>query len=183
MAFISKPFDQKNENLINEDIQAEVVLVIAENGEQLGKMDLPDALRIADDRGFDLVCVAPNAPVPVCRLIDYSKYRYEQIKKAKEAKKNQRIIQVKEVRLSPTIDTHDFETKQRNAKKWLVDGDKVKVSCRFRGRMIEQANNTKELFIKFASEIEEVAQIDQQPYLDGRNMFMMLSPKTQKKKN
>lgn len=183
MAFISKPFDQKNENLINEDIQAEVVLVIAENGEQLGKMDLPDALRIADDRGFDLVCVAPNAPVPVCRLMDYSKYRYEQIKKAKEAKKNQRIIQVKEVRLSPTIDTHDFETKQRNAKKWLVDGDKVKVSCRFRGRMIEQANNTKELFIKFASEIEEVAQIDQQPYLDGRNMFMMLSPKTQKKKN
>ena len=183
MAFISKPFDQKNENLINEDIQAEVVLVIAENGEQLGKMDLPDALRIADDRGFDLVCVAPNAPVPVCRLMDYSKYRYEQIKKAKEAKKNQRIIQVKEVRLSPTIDTHDFETKQRNAKKWLVDGDKVKVSCRFRGRMIDQANNTKELFIKFASEIEEVAQIDQQPYLDGRNMFMMLSPKTQKKKN
>lgn len=183
MAFISKPFDQKNENLINEDIQADVVLVIAENGEQLGKMDLPDALRIADDRGFDLVCVAPNAPVPVCRLMDYSKYRYEQIKKAKEAKKNQRIIQVKEVRLSPTIDTHDFETKQRNAKKWLVDGDKVKVSCRFRGRMIEQANNTKELFIKFASEIEEVAQIDQQPYLDGRNMFMMLSPKTQKKKN
>lgn len=183
MAFISKPFDQKNENLINEDIQAEVVLVIAENGEQLGKMDLPDALRIAEDRGYDLVCVAPNAPVPVCRLMDYSKYRYEQIKKAKEAKKNQRIIQVKEVRLSPTIDTHDFETKQRNAKKWLVDGDKVKVSCRFRGRMIEQANNTKELFIKFASEIEEVAQIDQQPYLDGRNMFMMLSPKTQKKKN
>lgn len=183
MEFISKPFDQKNENLINEDIQAEVVLVIAENGEQLGKMDLPDALRIAEDRGYDLVCVAPNAPVPVCRLMDYSKYRYEQIKKAKEAKKNQRIIQVKEVRLSPTIDTHDFETKQRNAKKWLVDGDKVKVSCRFRGRMIEQANNTKELFIKFASEIEEVAQIDQQPYLDGRNMFMMLSPKTQKKKN
>ena len=183
MTFISKPFDQKNENLINEDIQADVVLVIAENGEQLGKMDLPDALRIADDRGFDLVCVAPNAPVPVCRLMDYSKYRYEQIKKAKEAKKNQRIIQVKEVRLSPTIDTHDFETKQRNAKKWLVDGDKVKVSCRFRGRMIEQANNTKDLFLKFAEGVGEIAQIDQQPYLDGRNMFMMLSPKIQKKKN
>ena len=183
MAFISKPFDQKNENLINEDIQAEVVLVIAENGEQLGKMDLPDALRIADDRGFDLVCVAPNAPVPVCRLMDYSKYRYEQIKKAKEAKKNQRIIQVKEVRLSPTIDTHDFETKQRNAKKWLVDGDKVKVSCRFRGRMIEQANNTKELFVKFAMGLEDIAQVDQAPFLDGRNMFMSLSPKLQKKKN
>ena len=92
-------------------------------------------------------------------------------------------MQVKEVRLSPTIDSHDFETKQRNAKKFLTDGDKVKVSCRFRGRMIEQANNTKELFFKFAAGLEEVAQIDQQPYLDGRNMFMMLSPKTQKKKN
>lgn len=169
--------------MVNDEIQAEVVLVISETGEQLGKLDLAEALRIADERGFDLVCVAPNASVPVCRLMDYSKFRYEQIKKAKEAKKNQKIVQVKEVRLSPTIDSHDFETKQRNAKKFLTDGDKVKVSCRFRGRMIEQANNTKELFFKFASGLEEVAQIDQQPYLDGRNMFMMLSPKTQKKKN
>lgn len=169
--------------MVNDEIQAEVVLVISETGEQLGKLDLAEALRIADERGFDLVCVATNAPVPVCRLMDYSKFRYEQIKKAKEAKKNQKIVQVKEVRLSPTIDSHDFETKQRNAKKFLTDGDKVKVSCRFRGRMIEQANNTKELFFKFASGLEEVAQIDQQPYLDGRNMFMMLSPKTQKKKN
>ena len=169
--------------MVNDEIQAEVVLVISETGEQLGKLDLAEALRIADERGFDLVCVAPNAPVPVCRLMDNSKFRYEQIKKAKEAKKNQKIVQVKEVRLSPTIDSHDFETKQRNAKKFLTDGDKVKVSCRFRGRMIEQANNTKELFFKFASGLEEVAQIDQQPYLDGRNMFMMLSPKTQKKKN
>ncbi len=169
--------------MVNDEIQAEVVLVISETGEQLGKLDLAEALRIADERGFDLVCVAPNAPVPVCRLMDYSKFRYEQIKKAKEAKKNQKIVQVKEVRLSPTIDSHDFETKQRNAKKFLTDGDKVKVSCRFRGRMIEQANNTKELFFKFAAGLEEVAQIDQQPYLDGRNMFMMLSPKTQKKKN
>ncbi len=169
--------------MVNDEIQAEVVLVISETGEQLGKLELAEALRIADERGFDLVCVAPNAPVPVCRLMDYSKFRYEQIKKAKEAKKNQKIVQVKEVRLSPTIDSHDFETKQRNAKKFLTDGDKVKVSCRFRGRMIEQANNTKELFFKFAAGLEEVAQIDQQPYLDGRNMFMMLSPKTQKKKN
>jgi len=181
--FISKPVDAKNENMINEEIQAETVLVISETGEQLGKLAILDALKIAEERGFDLVCVAPNAPVPVCRLMDYSKYRYEQIKKAKEAKKNQRIIQVKEVRISPTIDTHDFETKQRNAKKFLTDGDKVKVSCRFRGRMIEQANNTKELFIKFAEGLGEIVQIDQQPYLDGRNMFMMLSPKVQKKKN
>ena len=124
-------------------------MVISETGEQLGKLNLQDALKLSEERGFDLVCVAPNAPVPVCRLMDYSKYRYEQIKKAKEAKKNQRIIQVKEVRISPTIDTHDFETKQKAAKKFLMDGDKVKVSCRFRGRMIDQANNTKELFVKF----------------------------------
>ena len=158
-------------------------MVISETGEQLGKLNLQDALKLSEERGFDLVCVAPNAPVPVCRLMDYSKYRYEQIKKAKEAKKNQRIIQVKEVRISPTIDTHDFETKQKAAKKFLMDGDKVKVSCRFRGRMIDQANNTKELFVKFAADFEEFAQIYQQPYLDGRNMFMMLSPKLQKKKN
>ena len=159
------------------------MLVISETGEQLGKMDTVKALEIAEDRGYDLVCVAPNAPVPVCKLMDYSKFRYEQNKKAKEARKNQKVISVKEVRLSPTIDVGDFDTKQRAARKFLTAGDKVKVSCRFRGRMIEQANNTKELFAKFALGLEDIAQIDQAPYLDGRNMFMALSPKTQKKKN
>ena len=105
-------------------------------------MHSKDALRLADERGYDLVCVAPNAAVPVCKLMDYSKYRYDQIKKAKEAKKNQKVISVKEVRLSPTIDTNDYETKARAARKFLVGGDKVKVSCRFKGRMIDQANNT-----------------------------------------
>lgn len=180
---ISKPLDKKSESLVNEEIQAEVVLVIDDEGEQLGKLALADAIKAAESKGYDLVCVAPNAPVPVCKFMDYSKYRYELLKKAKEARKNQKIITVKEVRLSPTIDTHDFETKQRNAQKFLSDGDKVKVSCRFRGRMIEQANNTKGLFIKFAEGLEEISQIDQQPYLDGRNMFMMLSAKQPKKKN
>lgn len=179
---ISKPGDKK-ENLVNEEIEAEFVLVISEEGEQLGKLTLDEALKIAENRGYDLVCVAPNATVPVCRLMDYSKYRYEQNKKAKEARKNQRVISVKEVRLSPTIDVGDFETKQRAAQKFLTNGDKVKVSCRFRGRMIEQSNNTKELFVKFATGLEEVAQIEQAPYLDGRNMFMTLGPKLQKKKN
>ena len=173
MNVISKPGDKK-ENLVNEEIEAEFVLVISEEGEQLGKLALDEALKIA---------VAPNATVPVCRLMDYSKYRYEQNKKAKEARKNQRVISVKEVRLSPTIDVGDFETKQRAAQKFLTNGDKVKVSCRFRGRMIEQSNNTKELFVKFATGLEEVAQIEQAPYLDGRNMFMTLGPKLQKKKN
>lgn len=158
-------------------------MVIDDEGEQLGKLKLDEAIKAAESKGYDLVCVAPNAPIPVCKFMDYSKYRYELLKKAKEARKNQKIISVKEVRLSPTIDTHDFETKQRNAQKFLSDGDKVKVSCRFRGRMIEQANNTKGLFIKFAEGLEEISQIDQQPYLDGRNMFMMLSAKQQKKKN
>ena len=179
---ISKP-GEKKENLVNEEIEAAEVLVISETGEQLGKMDTDKALEIAEDRGYDLVCVAPNAPVPVCKLMDYSKFRYEQNKKAKEARKNQKVISVKEVRLSPTIDVGDFDTKQRAARKFLTGGDKVKVSCRFRGRMIEQANSTKELFAKFAMGLEDIAQIDQAPYLDGRNMFMALSPKTQKKKN
>ena len=167
--------------LVNEEIEASFVLVITEDGEQLGKLALEDALKEAENRGYDLVCVAPNAPVPVCKLMDYSKYRYEQSKKAKEARKNQKIISVKEIRLSPTIDIGDFETKARAARKFLLGGDKVKVSCRF--RMIEQANNTKELFVKFAMGLEDISQIDQAPFLDGRNMFMSLSPKLQKKKN
>ena len=183
MKFISKSFEKKVDNLVNEDIQFENVLVISEDGEQLGVLDRLTALKTAEDRGYDLVCVAPNAKVPVCKIMDYSKYRYEQNKKAKEARKNQKIISVKEVRLSPTIDVGDFETKARAARKFLQSGDKVKVSCRFRGRMIEQANNTKELFVKFAMGLDDIAQVDQAPFLDGRNMFMSLSPKLQKKKN
>ena len=177
-----KPPDKKGENLINEQIEASYVLVIDDNGQQLGKLAIEEALSIAYDKGLDLVCVAPNAEVPVCKLMDYSKFRYEQNKRAKEAKKNQKIISVKEVRLSPTIDIGDFETKLRSARKFIEGGDKVKVSCRFRGRMIEQANNTKDLFISFAEKLSDIAQVDQQPTLDGRNMFMVLSPKMQKKK-
>lgn len=180
---ISKVLDKKVDNLVNEEITAPRVLVISETGEQLGEMDTDDALRIADDRGYDLVCVAPNAKTPVCKLMDYSKFRYDQIKKAKEAKKNQKVISVKEVRISPTIDTNDYETKLRAARKFITGGDKVKVSCRFKGRMIEQANNTKGLFIKFATGLEDIAKVDQQPTLDGRNMNMMLSPIVIKKKN
>lgn len=175
--------DKKGENLVNESITAPFVLVIDEQGTQLGKKAIDEALQIAYDRDLDLVCVAPNAEVPVCKLMNYSKFVYDQNKKAKEAKKNQKIVSIKEVRLSPTIDIGDYETKARAAKKFLEDGDKVKVSCRFRGRMIEQANNTKELFLKFADKLGEISQVDQQPVLDGRNMSMTLSPKTQKKKN
>lgn len=159
------------------------MLVIDEEGKQLGVLDIEEALSIAIEKELDLVCVAPQAPTPVCKLMDYSKFRYEQQKRAKEAKKNQKIIEVKEVRLSPTIDVGDYETKAKAARKFLEQGNKVKVSCRFRGRMIEQANNTKDLFLKFADKLSDISQIDQQPALDGRNMNMLLSPKQQKKKN
>ena len=175
--------DKKGENLVNEEIEASNVLVISDTGEQLGVLPIEEALAVAYDKDLDLVCVAPNAPTPVCKLMDYSKFRYEQNKRAKEAKKNQKIISIKEVRLSPTIDVGDYETKARATRKFLEAGDKVKVSCRFRGRMIEQANNTKELFLKFAAKVEDIAQIDSQPVLDGRNMSMVLSAKAPKKKN
>ena len=179
---ISKSFDKKVDNLVNDAIEFETVLVISEAGEQLGEMSRNAALDLADERGLDLVCVAPNAKMPVCKIMDYSKFRYDQMKKAKEAKKNQKVISVKEIRLSPTIDVGDFNTKQKAAKKFLMDGDKVKVSCRFRGRMIEHAENTIPLFTKFAEGLAEVGKIDQNPYLDGRNMFMSLSPNLDKKK-
>ncbi len=115
--------------------------------------------------------------------MDYSRYRYEQNKRAKEAKKNQKIIEIKEVRLSPTIDVGDYNTKAKTARKFLEQQNKVKVTCRFRGRMIEQANNTKDLFLDFANKLEEISQIESQPVLDGRNMTMVLSPKNAKKKN
>lgn len=140
-------------------------------------------MNIAYDRGYDLVCVAPKAEVPVCKFMDYSRYRYEQNKRAKEAKKNQKIIEIKEVRLSPTIDVGDFNTKLKAARKFLEASNKVKVSCRFRGRMIDKSNTTKELFLDFASKLEEIANIDSQPVLDGRNMTMVLGPKNVKKKN
>ena len=181
--FINNQQPKKGENLINEEITASLLLVIDENGEQLGRISREEALEIAYERGYDLVCVAANAEVPVCKLMDYSRYRYQQQKKAKEAKKNQKIIEIKEVRLSPTIDIGDYNTKVKAALKFLEAGNKVKVSCRFRGRMIEQANNTKTLFLDFASKLEEISQIDNQPVLDGRNMTMVLSPKVQKKKN
>lgn len=145
-------------------------------------MSREEALNAAYSRGLDLVCVAPNATVPVCKFMDYSKYRYDQNKKAKEAKKNQKVVELKEVRLSPTIDTGDINTKSRAARKFLENGDKVKVSCRFRGRMIGQTEVTKGLFLRFAGDLGDVSEIDQQPLLDGKNMSMLLVPKVQAKK-
>ena len=179
VALISKPMDKK-ENLVNEEIEASFVLVISEEGEQLGKLAIEDALKEAEERGYDLVCVAPNAPVPVCKLMDYSKYRYEQNKKAKEARKNQKIISVKEVRLSPTIDIGDFETKLRNATKYLEKGDRIKLTIRFKGRQMAHTELGKEVLDRFAERAKDIADIEQKPKLDGRTMTMLLVPKKDK---
>ena len=172
----------KDGDLVNEYIRFPEVLLIDENGESLGIKSRVEALAIAKGRSLDLLCVAPGAKPAVCKIVNYGKYRFEQQKKAKEMRKNKKTIDVKEIQLSCNIGEHDFNTKLKAARKFLTDGDKVKVSCRFRGRMIEYANKTKELFVKFAADLEDVSVIEQQPYLDGRNMFMQLGPIPEKKK-
>jgi len=167
------------EHLINEEIRAKEVRLIGSNGDQLGIKPFREALQIAQDAGLDLVNVAPTAKPPVCRIMDYGKYRYEMQKKEKEARKNQKIVEVKEVRFSATIDEHDFQTKLRNVIKFLKDGDKVKMSVRFRGREIAHAEIGQKVLERVAAEVEELAIVERKPKLEGRSMIMILSPKPQ----
>jgi translation initiation factor IF-3 len=162
---------------INDEIQDAEVRLIGENGEQLGIMPSAEALKIAEEHGYDLVKIAPNANPPVCRVMDYGKFRFEQTKKEKEAKKNQRVIEIKEIRMSPGIDTNDFNTKLKNAQKFLGDGDRVKVSVRFRGREMAHTEIGADLLKDFAEKCAEIANMDKAPKLEGRNMSMFLSPK------
>ncbi|MCR5136751.1 MAG: translation initiation factor IF-3 [Oscillospiraceae bacterium] len=164
---------------INEEIRDPEVRLIDDAGEQLGIVSSEEALRIATDRGYDLVKIAPNSVPPVCRIMDYGKFRFEQTKKEKEARKNQRVIEVKEIRMSPGIDTNDFNTKLKNAQKFLSDGDRVKVSVRFRGREMAHTEIGADLLKDFAEKCGEIANMDKQPKLEGRNMSMFLSPKPQ----
>ena len=140
-------------------------------------MSAEEALKIAEERGFDLVKIAPNSTPPVCRIMDYGKFRFEQTKKEKEAKKNQHTIEIKEVRMSPSIDTNDFNTKLKNGRKFLADGDRVKVSVRFRGREMAHTEIGAQLLKDFAAQCEDIATMDKSPKLEGRNMSMFLSPK------
>ncbi len=165
---------------INEKIRAREVRLIDVNGEQLGVKSRNEALDIAANANLDLVMVAPNAKPPVCRIMDYGKYRYEQQKKDKEARKNQTTIKIKEVRLSPGIEEHDFNTKLRNARKFLTKGDKVKASVRFRGRAITHKELGQDVLERMAEECKDVAQIETRPKMEGRNMFMMLTPLNEK---
>ncbi|MCI5837082.1 MAG: translation initiation factor IF-3 [Veillonellaceae bacterium] len=165
---------------INEEIRAREVRVVSDTNEQLGVMPLRDALAAAAERGVDLVEVAPTAKPPVCRMMDYGKYRYEQQKREKEARKKQKVITLKEVKLRPNIEDHDFYVKMKNAIRFLEDGSKVKVTIMFRGRELSHPELGEELLVRFAEELKDKAVREKAPKLEGRNMTMMLAPKTEK---
>ena len=169
---------------INEEIVDEQVRLIGEEGDQLGIVSAEEALKIAGEAGLDLVKIAPNAVPPVCRVMDYGKFRFEQTKKEKEAKKNQRVIEIKEIRMGPSIGENDFNTKLKSGMKFLADGDRVKVSVRFRGREMAHTEIGTELLNNYAQACSEIATVDKAAKLEGRNMSMFLSPKpvTQPKK-
>ena len=162
---------------INEEILDKEVRLIGDQGEQLGIMSAEAAMQIAMERDMDLVKIAPGSNPPVCKVMDYGKFRFEQTKREKEAKKNQRVIEIKEIRMSPGIDTNDFNTKLKNALKFLGDGDRVKVSVRFRGREMAHTEIGAVLLKDFAAQCAEIANLDKAPKLEGRNMSMFLSPK------
>ncbi len=162
---------------INEDILDKEVRLISDTGEQLGIMSVQAAMDIAIEKDLDLVKIAPAAVPPVCKIMDYGKFRFEQAKKEKEAKKNQHIVEVKEIRMSPSIGENDFNVKLKNAQKFLEDGDRVKVAVRFRGREMAHTNLGEALLKDFAAKCAEIASLDKEPKLEGRNMSMFLSPK------
>ena len=163
--------------LINEEIREKEIRLVGSDGEQLGIISSKEALDIAETKQLDLVMIAPQAKPPVCKLMEYGKYLYELQKKEKEARKNQRVINIKEVRISPNIEEHDLNVKAKNAGKFLRDGDKVKVTVRFRGREADYSHFGEALLKKFAEMLQDVGVIEKKPLLEGRNMTMVISPK------
>ena len=170
-------FSISKEMMLNEEIRDNEVRVIDQDGSQLGIMSSDKALEIAIKKNLDLVKISPQANPPVCKIMDYGKYRFELAKKEKENRKNQKVVNIKEVRLSPSIDNHDFETKLKNACKFLKSGDKVKVSVRFRGREIHHTSIGEELLDRFVKGVEEFGAIDKKAKLEGKNMAVTISPK------
>ncbi len=169
----------KQELSINEEIVAKEVKVIDENGEQLGVMPIAEALKVAEEKELDLVEVASNANPVVCKIMNYGKYKYEQARKEKESKKKQKVVEVKEIRLSSTIDTHDFEFKAKNARKFLEDGNKVKATIKFKGREVNNTAFGANVLTKFAESLSDVGSVDKAPKLEGRSMILMINPKNQ----
>ena len=167
---------------LNEEIQDKEIRLIGADGTQLGIMSAAAALALAEEQELDLVKISPTAKPPVCKIMDYGKFRFDQMKKDKENRKNQRVVEIKEIRMSPGIDTNDLNTKMKNACKFLKDGNRVKVSVRFRGREMAHTNIGEQLLIQFAEGCAEVANMEKNPKLEGRFMFMFLSPKAENKK-
>ena len=168
------------ENLrINEEIRVREVRVTTAEGEQLGIMQVRDALQMAIEQNLDLVEVAPTARPPVCRIMDYGKFKYEQQKRDKEAKKKQKIVTIKEVKLRPNIEDHDFDVKKKNALRFLEDGDKVKVTIMFRGRELSHPELGRVLLVRMAKELADIANVERDPKLEGKNMIMIINPKQQ----
>ncbi len=163
--------------MINEQIRDKEVRLIGADGEQLGIMSSRDAQKLADEAGLDLVKIAPTAKPPVCKIIDYGKYRYEQARKEKEAKKKQKTVELKEIRLSPNIDTNDLNTKINSAKKFIEKGNKVKVTLRFRGREMAHMNQSKYILDDFAEALADVAVVEKAPKVEGRSIGMVLAEK------
>ena len=170
---------RKNELLMNEDIRDKEIRVIDADGSMLGVLQTVDALKLAFSKNLDLVKIVPNAIPPVCKITDYGKSVFEQAKREKEVKKNQKVVSLKEVRLSATIEEHDFEYKVKNAYKFLQDGDKVKASIRFRGREMRYTVAGQEVLTKFAEAVKDVGIVDRLPKLEGKSMIMILNPKKQ----
>nr|WP_216655666.1 translation initiation factor IF-3 [Lentilactobacillus kribbianus] len=168
--------------MVNDGIRAREVRLIGANGDQLGVKSRDEALKLAEDADLDLILVAPKAKPPVAKILDYGKYRFEQQKKDRESRKKQKVVNIKEVRLSPVIDTNDFNTKLKNARKFLAKGDKVRVSIRFKGRAITHKEIGREVLERMAKETADVATVVQRPKMDGRSMFLMLDPKDNDKK-
>ena len=163
--------------MVNGQIRDKEVRVLAENGDQLGVMPVKEAMKLAQEAELDLVKIAPKAQPPVCKIIDYGKYRYELARKEKEAKKKQKTVEVKEVRISPNIDTNDLNTKVNNAKKFIAKGNKVKVTLRFRGREMAHMQQSKHILDDFAEMLAEVAVVEKPAKLEGRSMSMVLTEK------
>lgn len=163
---------------INEQIKANKVQVIDEQGEKRGVMSIHDALDLAYDKKLDLVLVAPNAEIPVCKIMNYGKYKFEQAKKEKEAKKKQKTFEIKEIRITPNIEQHDFEFKLKNAQRFIEDGNKVKITVRFRGREMNYVKLGEQVLNKFIEGLSEVATVEKKPLLEGKNMFIILAKKS-----
>lgn len=165
---------------INEEIRAKEVRLTSASGEQLGIVTLRDAMRLAGEQQLDLVEVAPMAKPPVCRIMDFGRYRYEQQKRDKEARKKQKVVTVKEVKLRPNIEDHDFDVKFKNALRFLEDGDKVKVTIMFRGRELSHPELGREILQKMAAQLKDLVNVEREPKLEGKNMIMILAPKAPK---